>query len=396
MRHLTVVKDNQKRGQQKITSMRVLHLLKISQGASWALRQMRELVKLKIEVHAVLPADSNNASRYRALGVTVHILDLDLSARSAAALPDRIHRFKELVQWIRPDLVHSHFFATTVLMRVAMRHSPIPRLFQVPGPLHLEHFFFRNLELGLAGQNDYWIASCEWTQKKYRSLVPDKQKVFLSYYGTDVDGFVKQERADICRELGLSNQTKLIGMVAYMYPPKRYLGQKTGLKGHEDLIDAVAILLERQHDVALVFVGGGWAGAAAYENKVVAYGKKKLGNRVFFLGTRQDVARLYSGFDMAVHPSHSENVGGAVESLLMKVPTITTRIGGFPDIIKHNRTGLLAQARNPADLAQKMTVYLENPGMAAVHSQAGYEYTRRLFDVKRTAREIKGIYEKLV
>lgn len=376
--------------------MKALHLLKTSRGASWALRQMRELVNLKVAVHAVMPADSDNVPKYRDAGVTVHILDMDLSRRSVWTLPGQIHQFKQLLDRVRPDLVHSHFYATTLVMRLAMRNSAIPKLFQVPGPLHLEHFFFRNLEMGLAGQNDYWVASCEWTQKKYRSLVPDKKKVFLSYYGTDVDVFVKQERVNICRELGLSNQTKLIGMVAYMYPPKRYLGQKTGLKGHEDLIDAVAILLEQQHDVALVFVGGAWAGAAAYENKVVAYGKKKLGNRVFFLGTRQDVARLYSGFDMAVHPSHSENVGGAVESLLMKVPTITTRIGGFPDIIKHNRTGLLAQARNPADLAQKMTVYLENPSMAAVHSQAGYEYTRRLFDVKRTAREIKGIYENIV
>jgi glycosyltransferase involved in cell wall biosynthesis len=376
--------------------MKVLHLLKTSRGASWALRQMRELVKLKVAVHTVLPADSDNAATYRDAGVTVHILDMDLSRRSAWTLPGQIQRFKHLLDRVCPDLVHSHFYATTLVMRMAMRHSAIPRLFQVPGPLHLEHFFFRNLEMGLSGRNDYWVASCEWTRKKYRSLVPDKKKVFLSYYGTDVDGFIKTDGANLCRELGLSNHTKLIGMVAYMYPPKRFLGQKTGLKGHEDLIDAVEILLEQKKDVALVFVGGAWAGAAAYEEKVKAYGRKKLKDRVFFLGTRQDVARLYSGFDMAVHPSHSENVGGAVESLLMRVPTITTRVGGFPDIVRHNRTGLLAQPRNPADLAQKIRIYLENPGLAAIHSRAGHDHTRRLFDVRRTAREIKGIYEQIV
>jgi glycosyltransferase involved in cell wall biosynthesis len=378
--------------------MRVLHLLKTSRGASWALRQMRELVKLNIDVHTVLPEDSENAQRFREHGVTVHILDMDLSHRSAASLPGQIHRFRDLLRRIRPDLVHSHFFATTVLMRLAMRHSATPRLFQVPGPLHLEHFFFRTLETGLAGPNDYWAASCEWTRKKYRALVPDKKKVFLSYYGTDVNGFVKKEadRAGVRRELGVSEQTGVIGMVAYMYAPKPYLGQTRGLKGHEDLIDAVALLAGQGPDLALVFVGGAWAGATAYEDRVVAYGKKKLGNRVVFLGTRPDVARLYAAFDMAVHPSHSENVGGAVESLLMGVPTIATDVGGFPDIIRHQSTGLLAQAQNPFDLAEKIRYYLENPGKARQQARAGQVYTRWLFNVERTASQMKGIYETIV
>jgi glycosyltransferase involved in cell wall biosynthesis len=359
---------------------------------------MRELVKLGVDVHVVLPDRSGNAPKYTDAGIHVHIMDLDFSMTHPHRLLCQIDRFRGLVERICPDLVQSHFFATTLLMRLAMRGSPIPRLFQVPGPLHLEHFFFRNLELALSGPADHWVASCEWTRNRYRSLVPDRQKVFLSYYGTDVDTFVRKERekTGVCRELGLSEQTILIGMVAYMYAPKRFLGQKNGLKGHEDLIDAVAVLVEQNYDVALVFVGGAWAGAVAYEKKVIEYGRRKLGSRVFFLGTRRDVARLYSGFDMAVHPSHSENVGGAVESLLMKVPTITTDVGGFPDVIKHQATGLLAQPKNPFDLAEKIIYYLENPGRAQEQARAGYQFTRWLFNVERTARQMKGIYEAVL
>jgi glycosyltransferase involved in cell wall biosynthesis len=311
-------------------------------------------------------------------------------------LPRQIHGFNTVLKKIRPDLVHSHFYSTTLLMRLAMRHSHTPKLFQVPGPLHLEHGFFRTVEMGLADKNDFWIASCEWTQKKYRSLLADKKKVFLSYYGTDVDTFQKGDKTYLHKELGISPETRLIGMVAYMYPPKQYLGQKRGLKGHEDLIDAVFLVAEQNYDVNLVFVGGAWAGAVDYEKKVIEYGKQKLGDQVFFLGTLMDVARLYSGFDMAVHPSHSENVGGAVESLLMKIPTITTDVGGFPDVIKHRRTGLLAKAGNPMDLAEKIIYYLDHPEQAEAHSQKGYTYTRQLFDVKRTAQEIKGIYETIL
>ncbi|MDT8380071.1 MAG: glycosyltransferase family 4 protein [Desulfotignum sp.] len=145
-------------------------------------------------------------------------------------------------------------------------------------------------------------------------------------------------------------------MVAYMYPPKRYLGQKRGLKEHEDLIAAVAVASDKH----------------------------------------KDAARLYSGFDIAVHPSHSENVGGAVESLLMKIPTITTDVGGFPDVIKHRQTGLLAKAGNPMDLAEKILYYLDHPDQAEAHAWKGHAHTRKLFNVKRTAREIKGIYETIL
>ncbi len=376
--------------------MRILHLVKTSHGAAWAVKQMRELILLGLDVHVVLPSYSGNASKYEAAGIKVHTIDMDLSITSVSKFPFQIQRFKTLLKAIKPDLVHSHFYSTTLMMRLAMRNIRIPKVFQVPGPLHLEHFFFRTLEFLVADKNDYWIASCEWTKNKYKSMLDDKRKVFLSYYGTDVESFKKGDKDYLINELGISEKTKIVGMVAYMYPPKYYLGQKRGLKGHEDMIDAISILVGQNHDMKLVFIGGAWAGATRYEKKVMDYGKQRLGDNVFFLGTRTDVSNLYSGFDIAVHPSHSENVGGAVESLLMKIPTITTNVGGFPDLIRHKETGLLASAENPLDLAAKILYYLENPELARQNSLKGYEYTRRLFDVKRTAKEIKSIYEKIV
>lgn len=376
--------------------MRILHLIKTTQGATWALRQMRELVALNVEVHVALPSYSGKASLYEKVGVKVHILDTDISIKSAWTIVGQLKVFRKLLREIKPDLVHSHFFGTTIVMRLAMKGFCIPRIFQVPGPLHLEHFFFRNLELLVSDKNDFWLASCEWTQKKYRTLLLDPKKIFLSYYGTDTEDFVGESKEYLYNELGISAETKVIGMVAYMYSPKYYLGQKRGLKGHEDLIDAVSMVAEQYDNIKLVFVGGAWAGATDYENKVIGYGKNILKDKVVFLGTRTDVAKLYSGFDMAVHPSHSENVGGAVESLLMNIPTIASNVGGFPDVIQHKKTGLLVEARNPSDLAKKILYYLENPESAQKYTKKGTEYTRALFDVKRTAREVKEVYQKIL
>ncbi|MCA1786472.1 MAG: glycosyltransferase, partial [Desulfobacteraceae bacterium] len=85
--------------------MRVLHLLKTTRGAAWALRQMRELVSLGVEVHVVLPAYSGNASAYTAAGITVHPVDLDLSLKSMVNLPRQLHGLNSVLKKIRPDLV---------------------------------------------------------------------------------------------------------------------------------------------------------------------------------------------------------------------------------------------------------------------------------------------------
>ena len=84
--------------------MRILHLVKTTRGATWALRQMRELVKLDVDVHVVLPSFSGKAPDYTAAGITVHPVDLDLSLKSMVTLPRQIHGFSTIVKKIRPDL----------------------------------------------------------------------------------------------------------------------------------------------------------------------------------------------------------------------------------------------------------------------------------------------------
>jgi glycosyltransferase involved in cell wall biosynthesis len=293
-------------------------------------------------------------------------------------------------------LIHSHFVGTTLTMRLALgRHHPVPRVFQVPGPLHLEHGLFRHLELSTSGTADYWVGTCAWTCDRYaRSGVPPHRR-FLSYYGTDLERFSPGTSGRLRRELGVSPSTRLVGMVAYMYAPKRYLGQVRGIKGHEDLIDAIAICLQRGADVAGVFAGGAWNGATRYERGVRAYARQRLGSRAFFLGTRADIPNIYADLDVAVHPSHSENVGGAVESLLAAVPTVATAVGGFPDVITSGETGSLVPPRSPAALAAAILGALAAPEAARAMALRGRERVRGMFDVTQTAAQVLDIYQAI-
>lgn len=377
--------------------MRVLQICKTSVGASWALRQMRELVKLGVEVHAVLPPGGPLLPKYEECGVTVHTLACDLPVKQPWRLFEIVSKLRQIVDQVEPDVIHSHFVGTSLVMRLALgKKHPTPRIFQVPGPLHLEHSFFRWLEISSAGDQDSWVASCEWTRACYKASGIQDERLFLSYYGTDVDRFVPIRTGKLRREKGLSDNTKIIGIVAYMYAPKYYIGQTRGLKGHEDLIDAVEICLKGGLDAALVFVGGAWGNRTAYEKRVRDYGERRLGDRMICLGTRRDVIELYSEMDVAVHPSHSENCGGAVESLLLGVPTIATNVGGFPDLVIDGVTGWLVPPRDPPKLAEAILEVISDSKRSMEMAEEGRKRTSHTFDIRRNAREIYDVYEQLV
>src|SRR5262249_52972329 len=142
------------------------------------------------------------------------------------------------------------------------------RVFQVPGPLHLEHKLFRSLDVATSGRCDRWVASCRWTYDEYRRLGVPTDRVFLSYYGTDLGSLAVGQRGVLRRELGLGREAPLRGLVAHIYPPKRFIGQTRGLKGHEDFIDAFGMIQQKVPDARGVIVGGPWNGATGYERRL--------------------------------------------------------------------------------------------------------------------------------
>lgn len=376
--------------------MKVLHLLKTSTGATWALRQLRELVSLGIDVHVALP-DGPLVSAYQDVGVTTHILQTAIDIKKPWKNIATFKALRLLVDEILPDIIHSHFVATTLTMRLALgKNHPIKRIFHVPGPLHLEHVFFRSVELFTAGKSDFWLGSCRWTVDAYQRFGIAPHRIGLVYYGVDINQFKVGLTANLHQELNLTPETQIIGNIAYFYAPKKHLGQKRGLKGHEDLIDAIDIISKTNKKIVGVFVGGPWGDCQVYMDEVIEYAKNKQYGRYFFLGLRHDVQNLYGDFTLTVHPSHSENVGGAVESLFCQSPTIATNIGGFPDLVIPNETGWLVPSKDPQALAEKIRTALNAPEDRQQLTKQGRELALKMFDVRYNAKDIYEYYQTLL
>ncbi len=378
--------------------MKVLHLIKTAEGATWAYRQIIVLLSLGVVVEAVLPGGGRLSDLLEAAGVRCHFATVDIAALKRPRDYLRSKAFlQRLVEKECFDLIHSHFVGTTIFARLALgRNHKTPRVFQVPGPLHLENVFTRNAEYMTAGKYDYWLASCSATREHYRKLGVPEEKLGLAFYGLDFPALFAPKKAVHRGDLGISETSEIVGMVAYIYGPKRWLGQKCGLKGHEDLIKAGAKLLKDGRDVVMVFVGGAWGKSQPYENRLKRLASNLLGTRGVFLGNRSDVPSLYRLFDVAVHPSHSENLGGAAESLALGVPTIATNVGGFPDIVIDDVTGQLVPVKDPIALADAIAKALDNPVEARVKADRGAALARSVLDVTNTGRAVYDFYRRLL
>lgn len=371
--------------------MRILHLIKTGEGAMWAYRQIKVLSSLGDDIAVCLPWGPI-ADKYINDGIKIYEFDFSINVLKGRK------QFQNILDEFKPDIIHSHFVVTTIFVRIfrLLNRLKIPVIFQVPGPLHLEHFLFRNAELLLRSKQDYWVASCKWTRQRYLEYGIPGNHVFLSYYGTDLTFIRNHDKGKLRQLLKLEDEDFIVAMVAYMYAPKKYLGQKKGLKGHEDFLEAMGMLLKKNKRIKVVVIGGAWNGAVEYEKHLMEMGKALCGDNVHFLGSRSDVPELYADVNLVVHPSYSENLGGAAESLLLGVPTISTNVGGFPDIVIDKETGYLVNPGSPAEIADTVETAFNNYEKAEEMALTGKEKARAVLNVEITGREIHDIYRNVL
>ena len=236
-------------------SIRALHVVKTADGALWAARQAEVLASLGVEVHVALPvAGGGLVPFWHEIAAAVHPVDLDLSVKRPWEIPRLCAAARQLVDKVRPDIIHSHFVGTTLSLRLALgRASGIPRVFQVAGPLHLEHLAPRTAEIQCATSGDYWIGSSDCIVRHYLKAGVDPARVFLSYYGSPIRA--GERTGYLRRRLGIDDNTKIVGNINLIYPPRRLLGQRVGLKCHEDVIDALGLIVREREDVVGVLIG---------------------------------------------------------------------------------------------------------------------------------------------
>lgn len=134
----------------------------------------------------------------------------------------------------------------------------------------------------------------------------------------------------------------------------------TKLKRIDILIKAVAQITTFRYK--LIIIGNG----PELKNLLALAQALNISDNVVFIKARVDLIQLVPAFNVFVNPCPVE--GGTSYSVLeamdLLVPCIGADSGGVAELIKPNANGLLFQANNPSDLAEKIT-YLYNHSASA-------------------------------
>ncbi len=196
--------------------------------------------------------------------------------------------------------------------------------------------------------------------------------------GVDTKRFIfsDENRNQMRNELGLNNQL-VIGHVG------RFMQQKN----HDFLIDIFAEILKINSNAQLVLIGEGEL-KSEIESKVKGL---KIENNVCFLGSRFDVNKILSGFDVLVFPSFYEGLSVAmVEAQANGVPILTsTSVSSevaFTDRVKQISLELSAE-----DWA-RYAVQMANDNEAVDRTVYAEKVKDAGFDIKATAKKLQNFY----
>ena len=221
-----------------------------------------------------------------------------------------------------------------------------------------------------------------------RHLVGNKRvprnKIRVIHNGRDLDRFapVNANRRIATRAaLGLSDEPAILT-----------IARLDDQKGHRHLIDALAILAPRRPNLITLIAGDGPL-EQSLRAQCAALG---LADRVRFLGYRRDVAELFEAADVVVLPSLYEGLPlVAIEALAAGRPMVATEVDGTPEVVIHERTGLLVPPANPLALAGAIERLLDDPSLAARLASEGRKFVHENFAVRRQIEQTAALYSEL-
>lgn len=163
-------------------------------------------------------------------------------------------------------------------------------------------------------------------------------------------------------------------------------------KGHDDLLQAAALLRDRGFAPEWILVSDGSL-RPRLEERARALG---IGDQVRFLGRRDDVPSILVRCDMVVHPSWAEGFPNAVlEAMCAARPVVATRVGGIPEVMRDGVHGLLVEPRQPIALADAIQRLLENPLAGHVMGLRGRSHVESEYSLDKMCATTERLYEAL-
>jgi glycosyltransferase involved in cell wall biosynthesis len=345
-------------------------------GAQQVLYLLNGLARLGISNTLVCPPDSAISTAAGKAGVTVQTMpmagDLDVAFG---------RRFGQWLIECKPDLLHVHSRRGADLWGgLAARRASVPAVLsrRVDNP-----------DLPLLGRIKYGMyqrviaISAAIQTQLLTTGVPDR-KLRLVHSAVDAEACQPDwTREQFRAAFGLHGDELAVICVA----------QLIARKGQAVLLDAWPKILQQCPQARLIFFGQGQEEPALQE-QVRLLG---LGDVVRFAGFRQDVLSFLGQADLLVHPALREGLGICLlEAQAAGLPIVASRVGGIPEAVADEVSGLLVPPQDPTLLAAAVIGLLRDSEKRSLLGAGGRARVAQKFSLDNMVSGNLKVYEEML
>jgi glycosyltransferase involved in cell wall biosynthesis len=290
-----------------------------------------------------------------------------------------IGSLRSLIATTRPEVIQTHFISRKLLPFV----SGLGRAYGVKKHISMVHSAWdpkHSVKNKVAFLGfDHVLAVSEAVAHGLRAGGAPSRRVRTHYMGLiDPPMFSSTLREEIRSSLGIAKDAVVFGTIAFDGPAK----------GMDLLMTAFGEVRQVNPSAHLLQIGiDPTSSPLAQENAGLEH--------VHWLGIKDHASSFLSAVDVYVQPSRSEGLGlSIVEAMAMARPVIATSVGGIPEAVIHDVTGLLVRPECPRSLAAAM-IELGSSADAAhciAMGNAGFSRFRQVFDGRRSVNELTDLY----
>jgi glycosyltransferase involved in cell wall biosynthesis len=180
--------------------------------------------------------------------------------------------------------------------------------------------------------------------------------------------------------------------IPYRTPPRVVVvvANMRAVKGHDILVRAAPLVLERFPDARFLLVGDGPL-MPRVKSLVARHG---VAHAFVFAGYREDVAAQLASADIFVLPSRSESTPNALlEAMASGLPSVASAVGGVSEIVDDGRTGLLVRPEDPVALARRICQVMASSTLARELGIAARVSVTARYSIDRMIESFEELYE---
>lgn len=324
------------------------------------------------------------APRLAGAGIETHVLRMKPGVPSPAALIKLV----KLLRNLKPNILQCWMYHANQLGLLAAKLAGVPRVVWGIRCSDMDFSRYRPLtrwvfRVGarLSRLPDRIVINSEAGRKLHEQWGYDGSKMIIIPNGFDLDVFKPdpEARRSVRRELGVSHDTVLIGLIARFDP----------MKDHATFLKAAGLLIQRERGVRFLLVGPGITGAHPDLFEMIR--ANCLDGLVRLLGFRDDISRLTAALDIACLSSSSEGFPNAVgEAMACGVPCVVTDAGDAAYLV--GDTGRVVPRRDAPALAAALSELI---AMCPSDRQLLGRRARRRVEGNFTWAKMVGAYESL-